>query len=93
MQRIEIHSRRGSLALGVAGVVSVVCATATLLIYVVNSWGAASMVDRLLQFSLVISAAGGLYLLLVGLENLGVHPHLRVRHAPRDRRASAATSS
>jgi hypothetical protein len=84
MQRIEIHSRRGSLALGVVGVVAAVCALATLLIYVVNSWGAASSLDRLLQLSLVVSAAGGLYLLIVGLENLGV---LRLR------RASAATSS
>ena len=84
MQRIEIQSRRGSLVLGVVGVVEAICALATLLIYVVNSWGAASPVDRLLQLSLVLSAAGGLYLLLIGLENLGV---LRLR------RASAATSS
>jgi len=87
MQRIEIHSRRGSLALGVVGVVDAVCAIATLFIYVVNSWGAASPVDRLLQFSLIVSAAGGLYLLAVGLENLGV------RHVLRHRRASPATSS
>ena len=93
MQRIEIHSRRGSLALGIVGVVSVVCAIATLLIYVVNSWGAASTIDRLLQLSLVVSAAVGLYLLLVGLENLGVQPHLPVRRAPREHRASAAASS
>lgn len=84
MQRIEIQSRRGSLVLGVVGVVEAICALATLLIYVVNSWGAASPVDRLLQLSLIVSAAGGLYLLIVGLENLGV---LRLR------RASAATSS
>ncbi len=87
MQRIEIHSRRGSLALGIVGVVDAVCAVATLLIYIVNSWGAASPVDRLLQLSLIVSAAGGVYLLAVGLENLGV------RRAFRPRRASAATSS
>lgn len=84
MQRIEIHSRRGSLALGVVGVVEVLCALATLLIYVVNSWNAASPVDRLLQLSLIVSAAGGLYLLIVGLENLGL---------VRLRRARPATSS
>ena len=87
MQRIEIRSRRGSLALGVVGVVDAVCAIATLFIYVVNSWGAASPVDRLLQFSLIVSAAGGVYLLAVGLENLGVRRELRPR------RASPATSS
>ena len=87
MQRIEIHSRRGSLALGVVGVVDAVCAIATLFVYVVNSWGAASPVDRLLQFSLIVSAAGGVYLLAVGLENLGV------RRVLRPRRASPATSS
>jgi len=84
MQRIEIHSRRGSLALGVVGVVEAICALATLLIYVVNSWNAASPVDRLLQLSLIVSAAGGLYLLIVSLENLGL---------VRLRRARAATSS
>jgi len=95
MQRIEIHSRRGSLALGFAGVVDVVCAIAILLIYVVNSWGAASMLDRLLQFSLMVSAAGGIYLLAVGLANLGVqaHPRLRLRRALPARRASAEASS
>jgi len=87
MQRIEIHSRRGSLALGVVGVVDAVCAIATLFVYLVTSWGAASAVDRLLQFSLIVSAAGGVYLLAIGLENLGVRPVLRAR------RASAATSS
>jgi len=87
MQRIEIHSRRGSLALGIVGIVDAVCAMATLLIYIVNSWGAASAVDRLLQLSLIVSAAGGVYLLAVGLENLGV------RRVLRPRRASAAASS
>jgi glucose uptake protein GlcU len=87
MQRIEIHSRRGSLALGVVGVVDAVCAIGTLFVYLVTSWGAASTIDRLLQFSLIVSALGGIYLLAVGLENLGV------RRALRPRRASAATSS
>ena len=84
MQRFEIHSRRGSVALGLVGIVDAVCALATLMFYVVRSWGAASSLDRLLQLSLIVSAAGGLYLLIVGLENLGV---LRLR------RASAAMSS
>jgi hypothetical protein len=89
----EIHSRRGSFALGIVGVASVLCALGTLLLYVVRSWGAASALDRLLQLSLIISAAVGLYLLLVGLQSLGVHPHLPLRRAPRPGRASAATQS
>ena len=84
MQRFEIHSRRGSFALGLAGIVDALCALAMLMYYVVRSWDTASALDRLLQLSLIVSAAGGLYLLIVGLENLGV---LRLR------RASAATSS
>jgi len=87
MQPIEIHSRRGSLALGVVGVIDAICAIGTLFVYLVTSWGAASAIDRLLQFSLIVSAAGGVYLLAVGLENLGIRPVLRPR------RASAATSS
>lgn len=87
MQRIEIHSRRGSLALGVVGVVVAICAVAMLSIYLVSTWSGASIVDRLLQLSLIVSAAGGLYLLAVGLSNLGI------KRALRHRRASAATSS
>lgn len=89
----EIHSRRGSVALGIVGVASAVCALGTLLLYVVQSWGAASTLDRLLQLSLVISAAVGLYLLLVGLQSLGVHPHRPLRRAPRAGRETAATQS
>src|SRR5947209_8056176 len=80
----EIHSRRGSLALSIVGVISVVCAIGTLMLYVISSWGANSTVDHLLQLSLLVSAAVGLYLLLVGLHNLGVQPHLRLRRASRD---------
>jgi threonine/homoserine/homoserine lactone efflux protein len=93
MQRVEIHSRRGSLALGVVGVVDVVCAIATLLIYVMRSWGAASPLDHLLQLSLIVSAAGGAYLAFVAVENLGGRRELPLRRALRGRRASAATSS
>lgn len=94
MQRIEIQSRRGSLALGAVGVIEVVCALAILLMYVVRSWGAASALDHLLQLSLIISAAGGLYLFFVGAENLGVRRQPPMfRRAIRARRASAATSS
>lgn len=93
MQRIEIQSRRGSLALGVVGVVDVVCAVGLLFIYLVSSWDAASILDRLLQFSLIVSAAGGVYLLGVGLANLGVQPQLRLRRALPSRRASSAASS
>ena len=87
MQRFEIHSRRGSLALGLVGIVDALCALATLMYYVVRSWDAASSLDRLLQLSLIVSAAGGVYLLAIGLESLGV------MRALRSRRASAATSS
>lgn len=91
---MQIQSRRGSLALGIVGVVSVVSAVATLLIYVVRSWDAASILDRLLQFSLIVSAAVGLYFVVIGVQNFGVHPHLRlVKRGPRARQASAATSS
>lgn len=87
MQRIEIHSRRGNLALGVVGVICAVCALATLLFYVVNTWNAASALDRLLQLSLIVSAAVGIYFLAVGLSNLrGFRRELPAR------RASAATS-
>jgi hypothetical protein len=89
----EIHSRRGSVTLGIVGVASAFWALGTLLLYVIRSWGAASALDRLLQLSLVISAAVGLYLFLVGLQSLGVHPHLPLRRAPRSGRATAATQS
>jgi hypothetical protein len=93
MHRIEIHSRRGSLALGVIGVIDVVCAVATLFIYIVKSWDAASSLDRLLQLTLIASAVGGLYLFFVGVENLGIRRQPLLRRAIPGRRASAAASS
>ena len=93
MHQIEIHSRRGSLALGVVGVVEVVCAVATLFVYIVNSWGAASPLDRLLQLTLIASAMGGLYFFIVSAENLGIRRQPLLRRVIPARRASTAASS
>jgi hypothetical protein len=94
MHRVEIHSKKGSLALGVAGLVDVLCALATLLIYVNVSWGAIGTLDLVLQLMLVGSAVAGLLLSAIALDNLGVlHRRGALTHALRGRRKAVVTSS
>lgn len=94
MHRLEIHSKKGSMALGLAGVVDVLLASATLLIYVATSWGAIGTVDLLLQLMLVGSAAAGLVLSVIALHNLGIlHRRSGVtRGLPGRRKAFVASS-
>jgi NADH:ubiquinone oxidoreductase subunit 6 (subunit J) len=79
--RIEIHSRWGNVALAVVGVVYLVGAVATLLYYLVTSWDASALTDRVLQLTLAASALAGAFLLLTAADNLGVHFRQRRRHS------------
>ena len=70
--RIEIRSRSGNVALGVIGAIYSISAIATLLYYLVTSWGAAALLDFLLQLTLAASALGGAFFLASAAGNLGV---------------------
>lgn len=84
MGRVVVHSRSGNIVLAVLGAVYAVGAIAALIAFALDVQGAAAIIDRALQFGLVVAAACGVWFLVTGLENLGVHlgrglPHLTHR--------------
>ena len=79
--RIEIRSRPGNVALGVVGAIYFICAVGILLLYVVTSWGGATMLDHLLQLTLVGSALAGAFLLTTAAGNLGIGLRPNRRHS------------
>jgi membrane protein implicated in regulation of membrane protease activity len=89
--RIEIHSRSGNVALGVVGAIYFIAAVGTLMMYLVTSWGAAALIDHLLQLALAGSAIGGACFLLIAAGNLGFN--LRRRRGSPNHQRAAATSS
>jgi len=94
MLRIPIRSRLGNAVLGVVGALYLVSATVTLVYYLVTTWGAASLLDRLLQVALLGSALAGVFFIVVALDNLGLLHLLRSTEnsrSSRDHRTAAAT--
>jgi hypothetical protein len=89
---ITIRSRFGNGVLGVLGAVYFLSASTILVYYVVTTWGAASTIDRLLQFALIASAVGGLLFIGIAADNLGLRRrHDSVKsHSTRDHRTTAA---
>jgi len=79
--RIEIRSRSGNVALAVIGAIYFICGIGTLLFYLVTSWGAAALIDHLLQLTLAGSALAGAFFLLTAAGNLGVGIKPRRRHS------------
>lgn len=70
MLQVPIRSRVGNVALGVLGIVYLISATATLVYYLVTSWGAMGLTDYILQLALIASAIGGLFFIAIAAENL-----------------------
>jgi hypothetical protein len=73
MGRVVVHSRSGNIALAVLGVLYSVGAIVALIGFVREVQGAAAITDRALQFGLVVAAACGVWFIVTGLKNLGVH--------------------
>jgi hypothetical protein len=74
---VEIRSRSGNVALGVVGAIYLLSAVGTLLLYVITSWGAAALLDHLLQLALIGSALAGAAFLVIAADNLKVSFRLR----------------
>jgi len=90
---VEIRSRSGNVALGAVGAIYIIAALGTLLLYVVTAWGAAGLLDRLLQFALIVSALAGAAFLAIAADNLGFNLRPRRRRpagSPTGQRAAAA---
>ena len=90
MINVPVHSRSGNVVIATLGGVYAVSAFAMLVWFVIDVWRAAGFVDRALQFCLVASAACGVWLLVIALENLGV---TLSRRESRGHPATAATPS
>ncbi|MGZ5433974.1 MAG: hypothetical protein ACXWH7_13710 [Thermoanaerobaculia bacterium] len=73
MARVVVRSRSGNVALAVRGAIYSVGAIAALVAFAVDVWNAAAITDHALQLGLIAAAACGVWFLLTGLENLGVH--------------------
>jgi hypothetical protein len=73
MARVVLRSRCGNVVLAILGAIYAVGAVVALVAFAVDVWNAAAIIDRALQLGLIAAAACGVWFLLTGLENLGVH--------------------
>ena len=89
--RIEVRSRTGNAVLGVLGVVYLVSALALLAYDLVQTWGAAGMIDRAVQGALVVSALAGIFFILTALRNLALRPSSH-RSSPLHREGAVTSS-
>lgn len=88
--RIEVRSRAGNAVLGVLGAFYVISGVALFAYDLVQTWGAAGIIDRIVQAALLASAVAGLFFIVTALQNLGLRR--ASRHAAPLRREDAAMS-
>jgi hypothetical protein len=79
MQRVIVRSRSGNVVLAVLGALYTLGALWALVTLSSEVWNAVGITDLALQAGLIGAAACGVWLLVNGLENLGVHV---ARHMP-----------
>ena len=89
--RVTLQSRAGNLVIAALGVVYAISASILLIYYVVDTWGAAALVDRALQLALLFAAVAGGLFVAIGWSNLRQGVTAR-RPAPRHRPAGAAAA-
>jgi peptidoglycan biosynthesis protein MviN/MurJ (putative lipid II flippase) len=83
--RIKVRSRTGNAVLGILGVVYVCAAIALLAYHVMQTWGAAGLIDRAVQVVLLGAAATGIFFITTAAQNLGLHfQHHHARHHRED---------
>lgn len=78
MTHISIRSRYGNVTLGLAGIVIVVAALATLGVFMSVTWHGSSLMEKLLQLALLGAAVSGVFLIRIAMDNLGL-PHRLLR--------------
>jgi hypothetical protein len=87
MARVLVRSRSGNVVLAVLGAVYTVAALVASFALARDVWNATGVKELALQMVLIGSAACGLWFLVSGLENLGLHvmpkglPHFLHRHS------------
>lgn len=71
MMRMVLRSRGACRLLAVIGVVYALSALGVLAWFVADLWAASpTLVDRVLQFALLVCAACGVWFVVIGLDNL-----------------------
>ncbi len=95
MLRVPIRSRVGNVALGILGAVYCVSGTATLVYYLVTTWGAMGLTDYILQLALVAAVIGGFFFVAIAAENLKLWPRAAAAQSrsSRDHQTAAASGS
>jgi len=84
MASVVVRSRSGNVILAIVGAVYVLAAIVVFVGLISDAWNAATRIDRILQFGVAIAAAGGVWFVLIGLENLGLRTRWRgLPHFPR----------
>ena len=89
--RVRLRSRIGSIILGILGLTYAITATVLLILYVVDTWGAASLTDRALQVVLAGAVLVAAWFMTIAANSLGIS--LSRRRSVQPHRAGAATSS
>ena len=85
--RVEIRSRAGNVVVGILGVGYAVAAVVLLTVHLVQTWEAASLVDRAIQLLLVGVLVAAIWFVVIAARGLGVA--LRPRSARGAKTASA----
>jgi len=67
---LEVRSRAGNAVLGILGVVYLCAAVALLAYDLVQTWGAAGLIDRAVQAALIVSALAGIFFIVTARRNL-----------------------
>ena len=90
MVRVTIHSRTGNRVLAIAGVVYAIAGLLLFGWFVADTWGAASLIDRALQFTLFCAVAIAVWFVYVARVNL---TDVSARQPSRQHRANAAATT
>ena len=84
--RVEIHSRRGNVAIGVLGIVYAFSGLTLFTVHFMQTWGAASLTDRAIQILLLGVIVLSAWFVAIAARGLGI------RHARHHRTVSATAS-
>jgi len=68
---VGIRSRLGNLILGIVGAAYVAAALSILIYYLAMAWDGASLLDRVLQFALLVALAASAWFVASAIANLG----------------------
>lgn len=72
MVRLPVRSRSGNVVLALLGGIYALSAVVVLALFVRDVWSTLGTTDLILQMALLIAAAGGIWFIVIALENLGL---------------------